>query len=156
MKIRLGIVVLVGALVWAGPVEGSQEEYKFAVSEDAWVNQANAGTNYGGNTYLSLNDRSGLAEIYLKFSDADLAALAGLRIASAELFMYQYQGTYSPGDAVNARAALEDWDEGSITWDTKPGYSAAIGSSITLDSGNNTWRQWPGLRTANGTLYLLG
>ena len=139
----LVVMVLVVGLRLARGVEA--EEFKFALNQDAWVNEANVTGNYGNNSYLSLNDRTGLAEIFLKFSDADLAMLSGKTIGSAALFLYQYQNTSSPGDAVNAHTALAPWDEASITWNSKPAYAVGNCGSLYLDSGNNMWRQWSGL-----------
>ncbi|MDP2905962.1 MAG: DNRLRE domain-containing protein [Candidatus Omnitrophota bacterium] len=139
------LVMLVVVILLQVPGVGAEEEFKFAVSQDAWVNEANAGANYGNNTYLSLNDRTGLAEVYLKFSDADLAALQGQTISAASLFLYQYLSSYSPGDAVNAHALLAPWDEASTTWNSKPAYALGNSGSLYLDSGNNMWRQWSGL-----------
>jgi len=155
------LVMLAMFIVLQARGAGAEEEFKFALSQDAWVNEANAGANYGNNTYLSLNDRTGLAEVYLKFSDADLAALQGQEICAASLFLYQYQYNYSPGDAVNAHTLLAPWDEASITWNSKPAYDVLGNSgSLYLDSGNNLWRQWSGLEDmvsvwANGPNYGL-
>ena len=49
----------------------ADDVFKFWAEEDAWVNQANPAANYGNNTYLSVKDRSGSAETYLRFSDSD-------------------------------------------------------------------------------------
>ena len=154
------IVVVVVVMLLAGIIPAQAEDYKFAVNQDAWVNEANAGANYGNNSYLSLNDRTGLTEIYLKFSDADLAMLSGKTIGSATLSLYQYQNTYSPGDAVNAHCVSGDWDEGTITWNSKPAYAVGNCGSLYLDSGNSMWRQWSGLEDmvsvwANGPNYGL-
>jgi hypothetical protein len=123
--------------------------YTFYPIEDAWVNEANPAANYGNATYLSVKDRSDLAETYLKFSQADLDTIAAQPIKSASLFLYQYQGTNSPGDVINAHKVIDPWSESAINWDTKPAYDAQIYSSLEISGETNTvgWRQWSGLES---------
>lgn len=123
----------------------AEKTYTFWPVDDAWVNEANPDTNYGNNTYLSLKDRSGLGEIYMKWSKNDLDALSGFPIASASLFLYQYQGTYSPGDDINLHKVTSDWNEGNIAWNSKSSYEVQTIGSLNIGNGNNVWREWPGL-----------
>lgn len=124
----------------------AETTYTFWPQEDAWANQDNPTANYGSATYLSVKDRSSLTESYLKFSDADMALLAGVPLASASLFLYQYQGTYSPGDAINIRGLISAWNQGSVTWDSRPGYGGAVLSSLDFSDGVvEGWREWKGL-----------
>jgi hypothetical protein len=141
------LFILLGAAVVLALVCGSVSaaEYTFYPVEDAWVNEANPGTNYGSNTYLSVKDRSGLAEAFLRFSSADLAALSGQSIAGASLWMYQYQGTFSPADTLNLHAVNAPWSEAALVWDNKPAYDPYPVSGIDIAAGNNLWRQWSGL-----------
>ncbi len=124
----------------------AQETFTFYADSDAWVNEANPEANYGNFTYVSVKDRSGNAESYLKFKDEDIARLSGRQVSSASLFMYQYAGTYSPGDTVNAHAVSGDWTEASLTWNTKPGYVAAVSGSLELTQDIALWREFGGLQ----------
>jgi len=130
------------AVLWAG--SAMAQTVNVAVSEDSWVNQANPGANYGSNTYLSVKDRSGVAQSYLKVASGDLAALSG-PVASASLWIYQYQATYSPGDTINLHVVTADWSEGALTWDNKPASGALAVSTLTLNGGNECWREFTGL-----------
>ncbi len=125
----------------------AQESYTFQVEQDAWVNDANPAANYGNNTYVSVKDRSGLAEAYLKFSNADMNSLNGVPIKSASIFMYQYQGTNSPGDGLSMYKVSSDWDENVINWDNKPGCGTSGISVLQVSGESNTsgWREWPGI-----------
>lgn len=122
-------------------------DYTFWPTEDAWVNEANPDVNYGSNTYLSVKDRSGLGEAYIKWSKSDLDSLLGSEIAAASLFLYQYQGTYSPGDSINLHKVTSDWDEGSIAWNSKPGFETESIGSLDMDNGVDVWREWGGLQS---------
>jgi hypothetical protein len=113
--------------------------------EDTWVNETNPDANYATNTYLSLKDRAGLAEAYLRFSNLDIASLEKKQVLDATLYMYQYQGTFSPDDTVQLHAVNTPWDGSTLTWNTRPASDAMPISSCDLNPANNLWRFWPGL-----------
>ena len=137
-------VVLLGVMAFCVGV-GRAETFKFWLQEDAWVNQANPDANYGSSTYLTVKDTSKLAEAYLRLSQADLDQLAGQRVVSAALSLYQYQGNYPLGDLVTIHKVTQEWREADITWANKPAYEPLAASSLILDSGVEVWRRWDGL-----------
>jgi len=139
----LAAAIMVLVTLFSGT--GLAAEFMFWPTEDAWVNQSSPDANYGNNTYLGVKDRSGNAEAYLKWSESDLDSLTGSDIASASLCLYQYQGTYSPGDTIDVHQVTSDWSEGSITWNSRPSFEIPAACFLNLDSGNNQWREWPGL-----------
>jgi hypothetical protein len=160
---KKGVVLLLlvfGSLLSGLGVSFADQEFTFIVEQDTWVNEGNPDENYGNNTYLSVKDRSGLAEAYLRFSDADLGLLKGLQLSSATLFMNQYQYNYSTGDQIQLHKVMSGWNDGEITWNTKPLYEAQSMSSINLTEGNNVWREWNDLEDCvtswvNGQNYGL-
>lgn len=132
------------------------EDFTFWAQEDAWVNQDNPAANYGSSTYLTVKDRSSFAETYLKFSDSDLNKLSGLSLLGASLYLYQYQGTYSPGDTVNAYKAASSWEESALTWDNRPAHDPLIAGSLNIaDNVTEGWREWGGLQQCVGS-WLQG
>ncbi|MDD5347014.1 MAG: DNRLRE domain-containing protein [Candidatus Omnitrophica bacterium] len=142
------VVVLLGAAACVALIPclcPAQTTYTFYPIEDAWVNEANPAANYGNTTYLTVRDRSDNAEAYLKFSDTDLARLDGRTIASASLFLYQYQDTYSAGDSILLHSITGDWQENAVNWNTRPAYESAAVSALNLTGGNLLWREWSGL-----------
>jgi len=128
--------------------------FSIPVDKDAWVSESSPGTNYGLNSYLTVKDTSKRAEGFLLLSSSALSEFSGTRIVSASLYAYQYQGTYTPGDQILLHAVASDWQEPSITWDTKPAYLKESLGSLALTSGNNTWRRWDGLEgTVSSWVY---
>lgn len=124
----------------------AQVNYTFWVSEDAWGNKNNTKANYGKNTYLSVKDRSGVSEAYVKFNQADIDFLSSLQIKNASFFLYQYQGTISPGDSLSLHHISSDWSEASVAWDNRPEYDLETLSSLNITDANIIgWRQWAGL-----------
>lgn len=142
-------ILAAGFVLAASGFAFAEQSYMFPAAQDAWVNEANPTANYGNATYMSVKDRSGLAEGYLSFNQADLDDLLGKPITSASLFLYQYQGTNSPGDTLNLHPITSDWDESAVSWDTRPGYTAVPVSSLAINGESNTvgWREWTGLES---------
>lgn len=129
------------------------EVFRFWAQQDTWANEANPTANYGNNSYLTVRDTSGLAEAFLRFNEADLVSLQGQSILSARLRLFQYQGTYEPGDQVSLHNILTDWQEAAPTWQQKPAYAAEPVSGLSFDTGVNVWREWGGLeRIVSGWL----
>lgn len=138
-----------GFVLGSSGIAAADQTFIIQADQDAWVNEANPTANYGNNTYMSVKDRSGLAEAYLRFSQAELNALGGLPITSASLGLYQYQGTNSPGDGIHAHRVTSAWDEAIVSWDSRPAYDAASVSNLGLSGDANTvgWREWSGLES---------
>jgi hypothetical protein len=161
-KHKLCVVVLVCFMFMCAVAAYAENSYTFWPKEDAWVNQDNPTANYGSATYLSVKDRSSLAEAYLKFSDSDLARLSGIPLLAASLYLYQYQGTYSPADTINMHQVSSPWSQDSVTWNLKPAYESADVSSLDFSDGaTEGWREWRGLQQcvaswANGANYNYG
>jgi hypothetical protein len=151
MKIGLLFLVFVAAIgVLMLPFMAHAEvTYTFWATDDAWVNEANPAVNYGNNSYLSVKDRSGLAEAYIRFNQRDLDFLAGKPISSASLFLYQYQGTNSPADTLSIHSINSDWSESTVTWDTRPAFDQPVASALNITGASNIsgWREWPGLES---------
>jgi hypothetical protein len=141
------LVVLGLMILGVVSAASAQNTYTFQASEDGWVNEANPTVNYGNNTYLSVKDRSGLAEAYFRFSQAEIDQLAGQPIAAASLFLYQYQGTNSPGDILSLHRLNSDWSESTLVWNNRPGYDLAVVGALNITGESNTigWREWTGL-----------
>ncbi|HQQ06769.1 MAG TPA: DNRLRE domain-containing protein [Candidatus Omnitrophota bacterium] len=136
-----------GFVLGSSGIAAADQTFIITVDQDAWVNEANPTANYGNNTYMSVKDRSGLAEAYIRFSQEELGALAGKPVTAASLFLYQYQGTNSPGDSIAVHRVGSEWNESGVSWDTRPVYDAFAVSALELSGENNTagWREWPGL-----------
>lgn len=139
-----GVVISFMVLPFTARAQGT---YIFWAEEDGWVNEDNPAANYGGGTYMSVRDRASLAEAYIKFSQHDFDILSGQAIGSVSLFLYQYQGTNSPGDILNLHKVISNWAESTVAWNNRPEYDLALGSSIDIPGAANFigWREWQGL-----------
>jgi hypothetical protein len=94
------------------------------VEDDAYIDEGNADTNYGGNPTLRIGRLSGyFIDTLIKFDDVE--SYEGVTLSSAILRMYVYMP--SPGvDDNYINRITEDWDENLVTWNNKPGKNNAI------------------------------
>ncbi len=95
---------------------------------DASVNSASAGTNFGGNRWMNVNDTN---EAYLRFdfsSISDPITMAILRLATAE-------GGYTTVARQIRRVDSDTWTETGITWSSRPGVDSTVLTTIGTDKG---------------------
>jgi hypothetical protein len=85
----------------------------FGPSEDGDVSQSEPGRNFGGSTALRVDGTPRL-ESYLKFS----LFTEGLAIRQAWLELSAFDSTT---DGPRLYPASNDWTEGTLTWNTRPG-----------------------------------
>lgn len=88
-------------------------------SEDAYVHESNATSNYGADTILAIKtDPSKNRYAYVKFS------LAGApTINTAKLRVY---GSASAATTLTAYQAVDSWAQGTLTWNNRPTPGSAI------------------------------
>lgn len=96
-------------------------------SDDSYVHQSNATSNYGTATSLYVkNDPSAARYTYLKFY---LTGITG--VTSAKLRIY---GSASAATVLSAYQTTDSWTQAALTWNNKP----AVGSSAGSTSINTT------------------
>jgi len=107
--------------------------HELTASEDTYVDEANAGTNYGSDTtaQASLGKSDDETEALFKF---DPSALSGT-VTKARLKLNATSGTGN----VCVLIAPGSWSEGTVTWSTRPTYSSAseVSDSDWHDSFTN-------------------
>ena len=102
---------------------------------DSWILQSSASSNYGGDSAIKVDSKSGAnARVLVRFA---LPAIpAGCRITSATLRMYA--DSYKTGRTLEAIPLAAAWNESSVTWANQP---AATGQAATVASGAG-YREW--------------
>lgn len=111
----------------------------FVAVADAYVNQASPTTNSGTGYELRAKlSASAQLESYVRF---DLAGLSGpVTQAILQLTTANYQGAATTS-APDVRSITGTWEEGTVTWDTRPTYGAdvATGGGVWPLSTSYTW-----------------
>jgi large repetitive protein len=102
---------------------------------DGWVLQSSAGQNYGGDSVLKLETKSGAdARAYVRFG---LPAIpAGCQLTSAKLRLYA--SSYKDGRTLQAFRVAAPWTESALNWTNQP---ATVGTAVTTPSGSG-YREW--------------
>jgi 3-phytase len=121
----LVVAVAVAVSVWeafetSGPQEVSAESSSLSFSPvaDARVEEANPNANYGSSNYLATDQEPGAERrSYLKF---EVSVITG-PVTSAKLRVYARGNTV---DGPKVWPVVTDWEEGSITWNTRPAATA--------------------------------
>ncbi|WP_217283010.1 CBM96 family carbohydrate-binding protein [Paenibacillus alginolyticus] len=97
-------------------------------SDDSYVHQSNATSNYGTATSLYVkNDPTAARYAYLKFN---LTGIAG--VSSAKLRIY---GSASASTVLSAYQTADSWTQSALTWNNKPAVGSSAGS-VPIDTTN--------------------
>ncbi|PTL77865.1 sheath polysaccharide-degrading enzyme [Vitiosangium sp. GDMCC 1.1324] len=103
------------------PVETQRALTTLTPSEDSYVHESNAASNYGSNTLLAIkNDPGASRHAYVKFN---LGGATG--VTSAVLRVY---GSASSNTTLSAYETADNWTESAITWTNKPAVGSLAGS----------------------------
>ena len=102
---------------------------------DSWILQSSAGQNYGTDSSLKVDTKSGAnARAVFRFN---LPAIpAGCQVTSAKLRLYA--ASYKTGRTLQALRLLTAWTESALTWNNQP---QTNGTVATVASGSG-YREW--------------
>jgi hypothetical protein len=104
-------------------------------SADTWVLQSSASSNYGSDSTIKVDSKSGAnARVLVRF--ALPATPSGCTVTSAKLRMYA--GSHKDGRTLHAIALAASWSESGVTWANQP---ATAGSAASTSSGSG-YREW--------------
>jgi len=119
----------------AAPQSVSTTTVFYAVA-DAQVSEVSPSTNYGSETTLKVGrSASGLDLSLLQFDVSTLPAGVSITSAVLRVSASDITGDYNPLD-VSVRRLTASWNEGTVTWDSKPA------SSTTLDTTSTSGHEW--------------
>jgi large repetitive protein len=102
---------------------------------DSWVLQSSASSNYGTDSVVKVDSKSGNnARALFRFTLPTIPA--GCSVTSANLRLYA--GSYKTGRTLQALQITSAWTEGNVRWDNQPG-TAALAATAASGAG---YRQW--------------
>ena len=104
-------------------------------TDDARVWQLFGSTNYGSTDNFTVGHMSGWFNTLIKF---DLSPYAGATVISAKIAIWVYDeyGDFPTND-VHVTMNSADWDEGTVTWNNKPGFNGDI--ALTAPGSYGWW-----------------
>ena len=129
-RLLVGVGSLVALLVATAPPPGSVEwspasstastsSVVLPVQTDTWVMNRTYTSSQYGSAHLRVGsyDGSHVARSFLRFTTTQLA---GRRIASARLRLYNYQSLTCSGSAIRVAPTLASWSSSTLTWTNQP------------------------------------
>jgi hypothetical protein len=119
------------------PVPGSctASTVTLGSAADSWILQDSGGQNYGTDSGLKIDSKSGAnARALFRFNLP--AVPAGCQVTSAKLRLYAT--SYKTGRTLQALMVAAPWTEGGLTWNNQP---ATTGTAATVASGSG-YREW--------------
>jgi hypothetical protein len=106
-----------------------------SASADAWIDQNSSSNNFGSDSILKVQSKSGNNfRALVRFTLP--AAPAGCVVQSAKLRLYA--ASYKSGRTLQALRINAAWTEGGVTWSNQP---ATTGTAATTSSGSG-YREW--------------
>ena len=132
----IAVAVLSGGYSLAGT-------YQIAPTEDTWVYQPTADTNYGSSTDLgiAIQFMSQRGYTFLKFT---MPTLSGNEvITSATLYLYQFNGAgYGEGPTALDLLSNNTWSETTATWNNHPDATYTRLATSTDGHSHIGWSSW--------------
>ncbi len=117
--------------------------YNIAPTEDTWVYQYTADTNYGNSTDLgiAIQFMSQRGYTFLKFTMPTLTGNEVIR--SAKLYLYQFNGAgYGEGPTVLDLLSNNTWSETTATWNNFPDATYTRLATNTDGHSHVGWSSW--------------
>ncbi len=128
-------LVLIIILTIIAPVFSSADQVFLNPTDDAYVWEFYPDNNYGNEDSIYAGYYNGCINALLEF---DLSSYAGATINSANLRLYVYDSVGAfPTDQIMITRNDADWDEGSATWNNKPGFAEF--TNITAPGTYDWW-----------------
>ena len=107
-------------------------------STDAWIDEANPTVNNGGTNPLNVQSRNANRNRRALVRFTLPSTPVGCTVTAATLRLYANSST--AGRTIDVYRASAAWNEGTVTWNTRPGTTGTAVGSASL--GVAGWQQW--------------
>ena len=125
----------------------SRDMMTFNPTDDASIKETNPNNNYAI-SYLVARNRYGGGgagyedDILIKFDISGLPSKIRIDSATLNLFYYEWHSTNPAGRPLTVHRITSDWDENSVTWNSRPSYTTIVTSTATVPGSTNVWMEW--------------
>jgi len=137
-----------GASVFVEPAGGCSQQ--FYPTDDTEIVMRGPDTNYGSSTEMRVENLYGHPShpVYWEIdalTKFDLSSIpAGTNITSAILHLYYYNwwDNNPAGRALTCYRITGNWNEETVTWNTRPGHAGQVTSSAIVPPAPGVWMAW--------------
>jgi hypothetical protein len=127
----------------------------FEPTDDATIDELYINQNSGSSDTISIRRYSGLElDGLMKFNLSTLPTNMTIQYASLQMYYYHDLIENPGGHQLNAYRIMSDWNEETVTWNTRPSYNPTLSTSIIMPSTINTWIFWN--LTGDAQLFYYG
>ena len=136
----LFLVLLLLPVFFVSPLAVEARSATLEPVADTYVDENNPVTNYGGESYLALEDDIGGDEflIFIKFDLSDLPSDAEISSVKLRLNTMWVSATKNIGAH---RVTDTTWEELNITYNNKPSHAAAVTDAVNVGY-EDIWYEW--------------
>lgn len=115
-------------------------------TDDATISEVSPNSNAGTSDPIKIRSRiySSWLELdgLIKYNISALPPNATIQYASLRMFYYHNLDGNPSGHQLNTYRATSDWDEGTVTWNSRPSNDPEPSSFAIVPSTLNTWIFW--------------
>jgi len=133
-KIKLSIIPIIVLIIIAGAFGICQADYTAIISSaDTYIQSSYPDDNHGSDSPVyagCYNDGSPSNYALFNF---DISGIVGKAIANATLNLYLSGGSNYAGGEIRVYRILKDWDESTVTWNTRPNFNSTPIATITIN-----------------------
>jgi len=134
-----------GLLIAAvGVLPATADELIFYPTDDAMIDEYAPNWNTGDKTYMTIRntgngpwEKSGV----LRFDISSIPPGTPIPSATLNLYYYSWGDNYPGGRPLRCRRITSDWDEDSVTWNTRPTWASEITDQVN-EPGSYQWMEW--------------
>ncbi len=120
----------------------------FYPTDDASIKQYEPNRNYE-TSYLVVRNKYGGGgspgyedDLLIKFDISDISAGTTITSATLNLYYYSWLSNNPAGRTLTLYKVTDDWDEGTVTWNTRPSYDSEMTSSAVVPGSSGIWMEW--------------
>ena len=152
MKARSIHTQLAGALLTsvlcASP--GMADVLTFYPTDDTCVSMRYPDSNSGSSTKLIVMNRYGHwsheenweKDILTRFDLSSIPPGTDISSATLHLYYYHWHDNNPAGRKLTCYRVTSDWDEDTVTWNTRPNYASQYTCDSNVPSGPGVWMDW--------------
>lgn len=120
----------------------------FYPTDDASIKETAPYTNFGSDYLVVRNKYGGYGspgyedDLLIKFNISELSPGIIIRSATLNLFYNQWRENNPAGRTLTLYRITSDWDENTVTWNTRPSYASEVTFSAVVPGSPGVWMEW--------------